>query len=148
MIIDSIDNIMFYQDILPNLKAGMAALNSKKEWKPGRYEFEGGYFMIQEGVTKPMEEGSFETHRKYIDVQILLKGCEELAWKDCKDLTTVVSYNAEKDQERLNGSKDHVMLISEGMFYAVFPQDGHKAISHTDNQHSYFKVVMKLPVKE
>lgn len=95
-----------------------------------------------------MEEGTYEAHRRYIDVQILLKGCEELAWEDIKELTTAVPYNPDKDQERLNGSKEHVILISEGMFYAVFPHDGHKAVSHTNRQHNYVKAVMKLPIKE
>lgn len=144
MIVDRIENILFYKDVLPHLAEGMELLNSKKDWEPGRYSFEGGYFLIQEGVTKPMEEGTYEAHRRYIDVQIMLKGCEELAWKEYRDLVPAVPYQPEKDQERLDGPKDHVMLISEGMFYAAFPHDGHKAVSHTREQHSYVKAVMKL----
>lgn len=148
MIIDHIDNILFYRDLLPGLEEGIRVLQSREKWEPGRYEFEGGYFMIQEGETKPMEEGTYEAHRKYVDVQILIKGCEELAWKEYKRLTPVLAYNPDKDQERLDGEKDHVMLISEGMFYAAFPQDGHKAVSHTREQHHYVKAVMKLPAGE
>lgn len=146
MIIDKTENILLYRELLPNLKAGMDALSSLPAPEPGRYEFEGGFFMIQEGVTKPMEEGTYEAHRKYIDVQILLRGSEELAWKERKDLKTVVPYNPEKDQERLDGAKDHVILVSQGMFYAAFPHDGHKAVSHTSQPHTFIKAVMKLPV--
>lgn len=148
MIIDHMNNILFYRELLPGLEAGIRVLQSRDQWNPGRYDFEGGYFLIQEGETKPMEEGTFEAHRKYVDVQILLKGCEELAWKEYGGLSTVIPYNPDKDQERLEGGRDHVMLISEGMFYAAFPQDGHKAVSHTKEPHLYVKAVMKLPVRE
>lgn len=148
MIVDHVDRLLFYHQLLPNLEAGVAALKSRSRWEPGRYEFEGGYFMLQEGETKPMEEGTYEAHRKYIDVQIVLKGCEELAWRDYRELTPVIPYNPDKDQERLDGPRDHVILITEGMFYAVFPQDGHKAVSHTKEPHQFVKAVIKLPVRD
>lgn len=147
MIIDKLENIRFYTAILPKLEAGLAAIEAQKPLEVGRYPFDGGFFMVQEGSTKPMDEGTFEAHRKYIDVQIILGGAEELAWKDIKDLTTAIPYNAEKDQERFDGSKENAMLITEGMFYAAFPHDGHKAVSHTKEQHTYRKIVLKLPVE-
>ena len=33
-----------------------------------------------------------------------------------------------------------------GMFYIAFPHDGHKPVSHTDEPHSFTKIVMKIPV--
>ncbi|WP_455542180.1 YhcH/YjgK/YiaL family protein [Intestinibacter sp.] len=144
MIIDKLDNILFYKSMIPNLELGLEAVNKLKTYTEGRYEFEGGYFMVQKGETKPMEEGTFEAHRKYIDIQIVVEGKEEIAWSDISDLETVIPYNEEKDAERLNGDKTHNMVISEGMFYVAFSHDGHKAISHTKQKHSYTKVVMKI----
>ena len=137
MIIDRIKNIEYYETILPGLKNGLNTLRQLPSQEVGRYEFEGGFLMIQEGTTKPMSEGTFEAHRKYVDVQIMLQGCEELAWEEYDLLNPVVPYNEEKDQERLDGERNHSMLISEGMFFAAFPQDGHKAVSHTGEQHHY-----------
>lgn len=147
MIIDSIDHIFLYEPLLKNLRNGMEAVKALKSAEAGRYEFEGGYFMVQKGSTKPLEEGTFEAHRKYIDVQIILEGSEEVAWADLKDLTTAVEYNPEKDAERLSGSFEHVMKITEGMFYAAFPHDGHKPVSHTKEQQTFTKIVMKLPAE-
>lgn len=147
MIIDKIENITFYESMLPKLREGLAAIDALESKEVGKYFFEGGFFMIQEGATKPMEEGTYEAHRKYIDVQILLDGSEELAWKDLKDLTSVIPYNPEKDQERFDGPKENIMLISKGMFYAAFPHDGHKAVSHTMTQQAFRKIVLKLPVQ-
>ena len=149
MVIDKIDNIMFYEPILNNLAAGMAAIEALRgRLEVGRYEFDGGYFMIQKGVTKPMTEGTFEGHEKYVDVQMVIEGSEELAWHDIADLKTAIPYNPAKDQERYTGTFDHVIKISAGMFYAAFPKDGHKAVSHTEKQQSYTKIVLKLPVSK
>lgn len=147
MIIDSIHNIMKYEALLPNLKAGMEAVRGLTELETGRYEFPGGYFMVQKGTTRPIAEGTFEAHRKYIDVQILMEGSEEVAWEDIRNLVTVVPYNPEKDAQRLTGNKEHVMKITKDMFYAAFPEDGHQPVAHTKEEQSFIKIVMKLPVE-
>ncbi len=115
MIVDKIDNILMYEPLLKNLKNGMEAVRALPALEVGRYEFEGGFFMVQKGSTKPLAEGTFEAHRKYIDVQILMEGSEEVAWSDITDLTAAVEYNPEKDAERLTGDFDHVLKISEGL---------------------------------
>lgn len=145
MIIDKFDNIMFYGSLVKNLSCGVEAIRSMKILEVGRYEFDGGYFMVQKGDTKPMEEGTFEAHRKYVDVQIIVQGSEEVAWSDICDLTTAIPYNAEKDAERLSGDTSHSMKVSSGMFYIAFPHDGHKPVSHTKSKQSFTKIVMKLP---
>ena len=147
MIVDNLDNIMFYHSMVPHLAAGMAAMEALGgNPEVGRYEFDGGYFMVQKGSTRPMTEGTFEAHRKYVDVQIIVEGSEEVAWADLRDLHTEIPYDPEKDAERLSGSPDHVMKMSAGMFYMAFPHDGHKPVSHTKEQQAYTKIVMKLPV--
>lgn len=146
MIIDKIEHIMLYEPLLKNLKNGVEAIRSLTELEIGRYEFDGGFFLIQKGSTKPLDEGTFEAHRKYVDVQILLEGSEELAWSDVQDLKTELAYDSVKDAERLSGNFEHVICISKGMFYAVFPHDGHKPVSHTKEQRTFTKIVMKLPV--
>ncbi|MDO4299047.1 MAG: YhcH/YjgK/YiaL family protein [Lachnospiraceae bacterium] len=147
MIIDQLDNILFYEKMLPNLANGMAKVTELGAApEVGRYEFEGGYLMVQKGETKPLDEGTFEAHRKYIDVQILLEGCEEVAWKPLSELTSVIPYDEAKDAERFDGTKENTMLISGGMFYAAYPKDGHKPVSHSKEKHTFTKIVMKLPV--
>lgn len=148
MIVDRIENILFYEKLLPNIASGMEKVKELKNPEVGRYEFDGGYFMIQKGETKPLEEGTYEAHRKYIDVQIILEGSEEVAWKPISELTSVIPYDPQKDAERFDGTKEHVMLISAGMFYAAYPKDGHKPVSHTEKKQSFTKIVMKLPADQ
>lgn len=148
MIIDSIKHIKDYKSMFPYLEEGLEVLKQIDLSNSGKYEFNHGYFMIQEGETKPFDEGMFESHRKFIDLQILIEGSEEIAWNDIDDMSTVVPYDKTTDKQRLNGSWNHNILISEGMFWAAFPWDGHKAISHTNEKHRYKKIVMKLPIEK
>lgn len=146
MIVDSYKNIESYEALLPHLASGLELARRADSLAAGRYEFEGGYLLVQEGTTKPLKEGTFEAHRSFIDVQILLDGAEEVAWQEYGDTSCVVAYDEASDKERLEGSTEHHLLITKGMFWVAFPQDAHKAISHVGEPHSFRKVVMKLPI--
>lgn len=147
MIIDNIRNITFYEGLLPGLLKALEAIEDQyKLMEPGRYEYEDGFFMVQKGQTKPMQEGLFEAHRKYIDVQIVVHGEEEIAWAELHDTKLVTPYNEEKDASYYEGDESHHMKISEGMFYVANPHDAHKAVRHTDSQHTFEKIVIKIPI--
>ena len=98
MIIDKFDNIRFYSCMLNNLENGLQAVEALRNPEAGRYEFDGGFFLVQKGETKPMSEGTFEAHRKYADVQIVLEGSEEIAWADLGDLKEDGEYNGDNDK--------------------------------------------------
>jgi len=147
MIVDSLSHIRDYESLLPSIGAGMDFVEAHPELAVGRYEFDGGYLMVQEGVTTALSEGTFEAHRRYIDVQIILAGSEEVAWAERDSLDVTVAYDDAKDAERLDGPRDHAILVSEGMFWAAFPHDAHRPCAHTSEARSYRKIVMKLPVR-
>ena len=79
------------------------------------------------------------------------KACElaglETIPAEIKDLTEAIPYDAEKDAARYTGTFEHQIMVSKGMFWAAFPQDGHKAISHSKEQQNFTKIILKLPVK-
>lgn len=148
MIIDKSENICFYAPLLNNLENALKAVQALEDFGPGRYSFDGGgYFMVQKGRTKPMEEGDYEAHKKYVDVQLIVEGSEEIAWADICGLKEL-SYDEEKDKIALAGAVEHTMKISAGMCWIAFPRDGHKAIRHTKDSQDYTKVVIKLPVMQ
>ena len=101
MIVDTFSNLSFYCPMIKNLDKGIEAV--QQHWNTqteGRYEFEGGFFTIMNGVTKPMAEGTFEAHRKYVDIQIVVEGSEHMAWAPLDQLVDVVRYSEEKDAAR------------------------------------------------
>ncbi len=146
MIVDKFSNLAFYASILPKLDNGLEAMKKLEKMEVGRYDFDGGYFMVQKGTTKPMEEGTFEAHRKYIDIQILLEGSEDVAWATLSDLTEEIPYNEEKDAARYSGESKHTLHVTAGMCYVAYPLDGHKPVRHLDQEQIYTKIVMKLSI--
>ena len=147
MIIDRLENIGTYKPLLKGLDEGLAAVKALGEDPAvGRYEFEGGYFMIQEGETKEIADGDFEGHRKYIDVQIILKGQEVVAWAEIAGLKVSEEYDDAKDKIMFAGEPTQCNTITENVVWVAFPQDGHKACRHIGESTHYKKVVMKLPV--
>ena len=147
MIVDKFKNIKMYSPLLNYLEEGLAAISSQMtKLETGRYEFEHGFYLVQKGETKPMTEGYYEAHQKYVDIQIIMAGSEEVAWLDLEDLSEEVPYNLEKDAAFYSGNTSHAMCFSQGMFYIAFPHDGHRPVRHTDKQQSFTKIVLKLPV--
>ena len=150
MIIDKLENIQFYASILPNLKEGIKAISDLKKkgaFAPGRYDFEGGFFKVENGSTKLFTEGTYEAHKQYIDVQIIEDGSEEIAWDTLESLMETVPYDEEKDAARYTGDFSHQMKITKGMFWAAFPWDGHRPGAHSKEEQQYTKIILKLPFK-
>lgn len=148
MIIGQLKHIHEYALLLPNLNKGLEAIKNSETLPIGKYLFDGGYYLIQEGITKSFLENTFEAHKKYIDVQIIVNGSEEIAWFDYDQLESIVPYDELTDKERLIGPMNQRILINEGMFWIAFPSDGHLAVSHSITPYSYRKIVLKLPINQ
>ncbi len=148
MIVDKVCNISKYCKLIPNLKIGLESIKDAEQKEIGKYIFDGGYFLIQEGQTKLLEDGLFETHKRYIDVQIILSGKEEIAWLPLDELTAENEYDEQADKQKFTGPKLHHMSITEGMFWIAFPWDGHQALAHVCDANDYRKIVLKLPFEE
>jgi YhcH/YjgK/YiaL family protein len=95
--------------------------------------------------TRSFEEADFEVHRNYLDVQILLNGSEMWEYADRADLAVKTPYDPEADIEWLSGCGNRIQM-KPGMFYLVYPDDGHKPCCHEKEQTSYRKVVVKIKI--
>ena len=147
MIIDRCEHFENYSQLLKGLDGALTALKDLgSDPAVGRYEFEGGYLMIQEGKTRSVDDGDFEAHRKYLDVQVVLKGAEVVAWSDKAGLSESAPYDSDKDKIMFTGKPEHTNCIKEGMFWVAFPHDAHKACRDLGEGYSYKKAVIKLPV--
>ena len=147
MIIDDISRFKQYTRNVPELYEAVKFIEKvRKENLPvGRYPVGDNYALVQEGTTRPFSEGKFEVHRKYLDVQIMISGSEYMEYADLADLTPDVPYDEQKDVEFLLG-KGHPLLIKSGMFYVVYPGDGHKPCCHGSAPTKYKKVVVKIRI--
>ena len=94
----------------------------------GRYAIDGErlYVMLQSYTTRGESECRFETHRRYADIQLLLRGREDVDWAPAAALPADGAYSAEKDVQFHTGSAVSVIGLEPGLFAVFFPQDGHR----------------------
>lgn len=150
MIIDKITRSAAYNGLVPEFEEGMKFALSLADKPVGRYEYEGlpegtVYALVSEGETGAYEEGKIEAHRKYMDVQIILKGGETVYYADLEGLAEDAPYNETADvafYERCG----QPARIGEGMFYVALPHDGHLPARHLDGPGAYRKIVLKIRV--
>lgn len=148
MIMDLLENLKPYQRSVPELwEASQFIEKVKREQLPvGRYPLEKGFALVQEGSTVPFDSKDFETHDKYLDMQVLLSGDEFWEYAPKGILTPKTAYDPNADIEWLSGQGTRI-AIRPDMFYIVYPWDGHKPCCHEGNVAlDYRKVVIKIPV--
>lgn len=145
MIIGYLDQWENYKAQLPQLAEITEIVRICKGKRPGRYEADWGFYMIQEGETSAIEDKVFECHKNYIDVQCVIHGGEYMEWADIRELIPETKYSAENDVQFLKG-QGSVCKVDAGMFYAVYPEDGHKPGCHMKEPIVYRKVVAKVRV--
>lgn len=147
MIIDNLEHYCYYQRNVPELwDAFRFAERVQRENLPvGKYKLGKNFAFVQEGNTRSFDEADFETHNEYMDVQILLEGSEVMEYANKDELTTKVPYNEKDDIEWLYGKGDRIHM-KPGMFYLVYPDDGHKPCCHDKVSTYYRKVVVKIKI--
>ena len=148
MIIDKIQNINKYNLIPKNVVDFLCNLTADVHC--GRYEIDKNSFAnIDEYNTKDRSECRLEAHKKYIDIQMLLNGFEELDCVDIEGLTISQEYDLERDIMFFylpDKALDSIMLQS-GKFVMLFPEDAHMPqITCCDISQKVKKVVVKIAV--
>lgn len=145
MIIDQINNLDLYKNLIPEIEEIKDFITNSKLLKEGKYECGKGIALIQEGITYPIEEGVFEVHKKYIDVITLISGKEILEWAPRQTLLVSLEYDNIKDVSFMKGHGNSINILA-GMFYILFTDDAHKACCHISGPTQYRKIVVKLPI--
>lgn len=144
MEVKSLESLQTECKKFPHLKEALKCLKEhENDTAPARFEFTGGFLLLQDGITKSVTEGNYEAHQKYLDIQILLEGTETVVWNDIRNLKESIPYDGEKDKVIYAG-EGNIMTILPGTCYICWPEDGHKACRHTEQAAHYRKAVIKL----
>jgi YhcH/YjgK/YiaL family protein len=112
-----------------------------------RHELAGGAFALEQAyLSKPRAEAFLESHRKYIDVQVVVAGEEIQEVVDIARMTVDVPYNPERDLIKYHDFRDTSLLSArDGLVGIYFPVDGH--ISRAAGPAVLVrKTVVKVPV--
>lgn len=130
MIIDTLANSKQYYSLHPAFKKAFETLcRSKKLFaKTGTYEIDGRdlYVIVLEDDAKVKKNVQLEAHRKYIDIQYVVSGTEEMAYKAVRECRhRAQQYNKEKDYLLFSDSPESWLTVPQGYFAIFFPQDAH-----------------------
>lgn len=86
------------------------------------------YYMLQNYMTKEYSDGSFETHDKYIDIQIILEGEEKIYYADRSTMPSPTNYLEDKDKTNYKDNKNALEVHAKPQDVFIFyPEDAHKA---------------------
>lgn len=117
------------------------------EYTPGSYEIpnEGIKFNVLNYETKSENESFWESHLKYIDVQIMLKGSEYIAFNNIHNMEEETR-NIENDFIKHKGKEMYKVLITDGDVLVFFPEDVHMPGLSVEKSENIVKVVFKIDV--
>ncbi len=128
------------------------ALNALKEIPiENRYDFADGAFAVMNVyTTKKREDGCFEAHKKYIDIQMMLKGSENIITEhiDAMHKYECIKPFEDGDIELFkmnNEGKDNI--LAPGDFIVLYPEDAHSPGICVSEPEDVVKIVFKIPVK-
>lgn len=112
-----------------------------------RIELTGGSFAIEQiYLTKPRSEGFFESHRKYIDVQVMVEGEEMMEVEDITRLAVATAYNPERDFIKYaDTAAASVLRMRAGDVAVFFPEDAHMPTLQLNGAVLVRKTVVKVP---
>jgi YhcH/YjgK/YiaL family protein len=113
---------------------------------PGRYPIVGDdLFAIVENMPgRTHGDAKLECHRKYIDIQLVLEGVDEMGWKTLADcLNPVSDYSAEKDIQFFHDMPATWIVTPPEHFCIFFPEDAHAPLVSNGGIH---KVIFKIAV--
>lgn len=125
MIIDTIDNLSKYVQIPEKVADFLTHLDCEIEF--GKYELgNGNYVNVETYQTKSLDEAKFESHKKYIDIQMLIYGSERIYFQGLDGLNEIAPYSEEKDitfySNKISG--DYVTLNGKN-FALIYPHEAH-----------------------
>jgi biofilm protein TabA len=112
---------------------------------PGRIEIgRGMYAVVSQSPARPRSEALLEAHRKYIDIQYVIAGIEEIGWKSRSGCQRPRGdYDAERDIEFFGDTPESYLTVRCGQFTIFFPDDAHAPLIGTGKVH---KIVIKVPL--
>jgi YhcH/YjgK/YiaL family protein len=149
MIADSLANADLYLGLGPRFRQAFNFLRSTDldRLPVGKTDLDGAslFVSVQEYTTKPAMQGSWEAHRRYIDLQCIIQGVERIGHA-LLDRMKPGAYDAAGDLLELSGAGESLRLQA-GDFAIFFPHDAHMPSLAADEPGRVRKIVVKIAVE-
>lgn len=150
MVIDHIHQAALYYKLHPGIEAALRYIQATDFTKVdnGTYPIDGDqlFAIVQEYDTKDPSSEKLEAHKKYIDVQFMIHGQEQMGHALLNKQVPTRDYRTEDDFMLFDEAPDFFSVVTEGMFTIFFPTDLHMpCILHQQSSHVK-KVVVKVSI--
>ena len=147
MLYDTLENLNQYTGLFPNLDKAIDFIedNDVSALPLGRTEIDGDdvYVTVMEAEPTPGEGRAFETHSRYMDLQMDLEGAElcEVALGDVEEAEP---YDEEKDFALWNGAASAALVLGGGRFAVFMVEEPHKPAIKAQGCDKVKKAVFKI----
>ena len=114
-----------------------------------RHDIDGDnlYASVSEAMTKNEEDTKFEAHRKYIDIQHVINGAEQMSITPISDKKEeLVPYDPAKDVEFMTVNRTASHVATPDRFFIFFPSDIHRPSVKIGENKIVRKVVVKVRI--
>lgn len=118
----------------------------------GRFTIDGDrvFAIISSYTPKKVEsQVEMEGHRRYIDLQYLVHGDEEIGWAPTEQVKEIVSYQSESDAWQGELPSDAVtwVRLTSGQLAVLYPSDAHAPQHAFGSPKPVRKIVVKVIVE-
>lgn len=148
MIADTLRNSPLYRGLSPRIALAFDYLldTDLRHASNGTHEIDGRrvYAIVQEYATLDRAQGTWEAHRRFIDLQFVVSGTERVGYAHVSRMTAG-RYDRERDLLPLSGEGDFLRLWP-GDFTLLFPEDAHMPRIAVAAPEMVRKVVVKIAV--
>lgn len=103
------------------------------------------FAQVSEYITKPAKEIKWESHFKFVDIQVIIEGVEQMGFSPLENMDILERYDENKDVQFLTGTGDY-LTIRPGRFAMFFPHDAHQPGIALDECSKVKKLVVKVKV--
>ena len=149
MIVDRLGNRSVDAHVPPRVRQALEYLRTTDlaAVPLGRHEIDGDrlFALVQEYDTRPPDDCVWEAHRRYVDVQYVVRGAERMGHASIGDMVPRVDYDAEKDVALFEPGSRFV-TVTAGMVAIFGPDDVHSPCNAVENPQPVRKVVIKVSV--
>lgn len=141
--------IRYVDELLWTGSEAAARIRGVASGDTNRVEREEGTFALEQAYpTRDRAVCFFESHRRFIDVQVVVEGAEVMEVEPVGRLTVTSPYDAEKDLIKYGDSASASRFVLRAGDAAVFlPEDGHMpTLGLAPTPANVRKSVVKVPV--
>jgi biofilm protein TabA len=102
------------------------------------------FVIVEVADVRTRAEAKLEAHRKYIDIQLVLEGLDEMGWKPLSDCHQPLDeHNAERDIRFFGDAPVAWIAVPPEHFCIFFPEDAHAPLV---SMGAIRKVIFKIAV--